>query len=488
MIGHSIPEYIFIRISIFLLRSVAPLSIAELAGSLYAGEWLFSRWLGYYAVAETAFYALVYLPRTWYMQKAAVHPTQLSREEREALFAKCFDQTKDADLAVGWFLGSSPEHIRRDNFVEWLLWALFSSRRDEFDEEWTEELEGYVQSLERLLGRRLEEGSNDEVRCMKVSMDAVISLHRPLVWYLIVGAVDFFTTVYLATHGFRHYAARRWYIYFPIRLHSIFATQSPDPNLPYWYRPHTSKTKRPVLFLHGIGIGLWPYLPFFKELTDLDPEVGVIAIEILPISMRISPPPLARETMLQALTTILDAHGFADFVVCGHSYGTVVAAHILRSPALSARVSGCVLVDPIPFLLHLPAVAHNFVYRKPHRANEWQLWYFASRDADVARALGRHFFWAENVLWKEDIAGLPVGVVLSECDQIVDAQEVRRYLTGEDEPEMQWKSNDGMLEVLWYPKLDHAQVFDSATDRRPLVQMVERLTVCRGSEGDETIG
>ena len=42
-----------------------------------------------------------------------------------------------------------------------------------------------VQSLERLLGRKLEEGSNDEVRCMKVSMDAVISLHRPLVWYLV---------------------------------------------------------------------------------------------------------------------------------------------------------------------------------------------------------------------------------------------------------------------------------------------------------------
>lgn len=72
MIGHSSPEYIFIRISIFLLRSVAPLSIAELAGSLYAGEWLFSRWLGCYAVAETAFYALVYLPRTWYMQKVSI--------------------------------------------------------------------------------------------------------------------------------------------------------------------------------------------------------------------------------------------------------------------------------------------------------------------------------------------------------------------------------------------------------------------------------
>lgn len=191
--------------------------------------------------------------------------------------------------------------------------------------------------------------------------------------------------------------------------------------------------------------------------------------------MRISPPPLSREAMLEALTELLDAHGFERVVVAAHSYGTVVAAHVMRDPALCARVSAWLLIDPIPFLLHLPAVAYNFVYRAPRRANEWQLWYFASRDPDVARALARHFFWAENVLWKEDLVGKDVAVVLSGKDQIVDAAEVRRYLTGEEDAEIEFAWRKDGLEVLYYPELDHSKVFDTKELRRPLVEIVQRF-------------
>lgn len=143
------------------------------------------------------------------------------------------------------------------------------------------------------------------------------------------------------------------------------------------------------------------------------------------------------------------------------------------------------LIDPIPFLLHLPSVAYNFVYRAPRTANEWELWYFASRDADVSRALSRHFFWVENVLWKEELKGRRVGVVLSGADQIVDAEEVRAYLTGVDVEEMtgsgegggemsrQWEK-DG-LEVLFYPDLDHAMVFDTRERRKPMLDIIRRF-------------
>lgn len=30
---------------------------------------------------------------------------------------------------------------------------------------------------------------------------------------------------------------------------------TPAVNVPYWYRPHRSSMKLPVLFLHGIGVG-----------------------------------------------------------------------------------------------------------------------------------------------------------------------------------------------------------------------------------------
>ncbi|KAI0685398.1 Alpha/Beta hydrolase protein [Cytidiella melzeri] len=475
MLGHSLPEYVFIRTCILALRLIAPLSGMYLCASGRLGYWLWSRWLGYYAAAEVAFYLGVYLPRSFFMQQAAQHPTPFTRAEREALFAKCFATMRDAELATGWFHFSEPDTIRRDNVVEWVLWALFSSSRDAYLDEWKEEIESYVKAVERLLGRKLEEGMNDRVKCMKVTLDPVIACHRPLLWYIIVSIVDSITAVLLSYRGFRHYTLWSWYRYFPPRLLSLFSEPSPHPRISYWYRPHRSTTKHPILFIHGIGIGLWPYTPFLAEIVVRDPDVGIIAVENLPISMRISPPPMTRAEMLEALAAVLRAHAFESYVVCGHSYGTVVAAHMMREPTFSARVAGWILVDPIPFLLHQPSVAYNFVYREPKTANEWQLWYFASRDPDIARALARNFFWAENILWKDDLKGRKVGVSLVERDQIVDAESVRKYLTDEDTPSDLWVSEDKQLEVLWYRDLDHAQVFDDHAPRKLLDDVLARF-------------
>ncbi|KAH9848920.1 Alpha/Beta hydrolase protein [Lenzites betulinus] len=474
MIGDSIPEYIFIRTCIFALRLVAPLSIFYTCANLYYGQFILSRWLGLYAGAEAAFYLFVYLPRCKVLQKSAIHPPLIPREEREALFAKCFARVSHSEMASGWFFSAPSDGIKRENVIEWLLWALFGSHRDGIQEEWVEELQGYVRKMEVLLGRELEQGWDETVRCMRVSLDPVVTVHRPLVWYIIVGLVDTITAIIMKHRGFQHFTSKRYATCFPPRVFTAFSSKAPHPDLVYWLRPHRSTTKDPILFLHGIGIGLWPYTPFFADLMEADPDVGIIAVESLSICMHISPPPLSRPEMLEAITTLLDTHGFKRVVVVGHSYGTVVAAHMLREPALCSRVSAWLLVDPIPFLLHLPPVAYNFVYRQPRKANEWQLWYFASRDPDVARALARNFFWAENVLWKEDLEGKKVAVVLCGKDQIVDANEVRRYLTGDEgEVEFLWEENG--LEVLYYPDLDHAMVFDTKETRRPLVDVLRRF-------------
>lgn len=193
----------------------------------------------------------------------------------------------------------------------------------------------------------------------------------------------------------------------------------------------------------------------------------------MPISMHMTGPPLPRQDTCLAISRILTSLNINRFVVASHSYGTVITTHIFHDPHLSSLVAGTLLVDPIPFLLHLPNVAYNFVYRKPRTANEWELWYFASRDADISRALSRHFFWTENVLWKEELEGKKVGVVLSGEDQIVNAEEVRKYLTGQEEMTQRWEKDD--LEVLFYPGLDHAMVFDTKERRKPLLAILHRF-------------
>ena len=101
------------------------------------------------------------------------------------------------------------------------------------------------------------------------------------------------------------------------------------------------------------------------------------------------------------------------------------------------------------------------------------MWYFASRDADIARALGRHFYWFENVLFREELEGKKVAVSVAGQDQIIDGPGVRKYLTGGEEEQPYWEK-DG-LEVLWHPELDHATVFDTVERRKTLLDVVARF-------------
>ena len=194
--------------------------------------------------------------------------------------------------------------------------------------------------------------------------------------------------------------------------------------------------------------------------------------------MRITSPPLSRPLFCSKVERILSHQHIAHFVLVGHSYGTALSTHLLHDPLLRPRISSLLLIDPIPFLLHLPTVAYNFVYRTPRTANEWQLWYFASRDMGIAHALARHFFWAENILWKEELKGLPCGIVLAGQDSILDAKEVWRYLTGHSEAvamEGEW-TQSGMT-VRWFEGLDHSQVFHTRERREPMIKLLQRFVL-----------
>ncbi len=95
----------------------------------------------------------------------------------------------------------------------------------------------------------------------------------------------------------------------------------------------------------------------------------------------------------------------------------------------------------------------------------------------VSHTLFRRFFWSENILWKEDIGDRRVTVVLGGKDLIVDTETVKSYLTDdgsgkEGRKEGMWKGSG--LDVLWYPQLDHAQVFDKKTTRKQLVDVTRR--------------
>ncbi len=146
-----------------------------------------------------------------------------------------------------------------------------------------------------------------------------------LVMLQIVFFVDNITHLSMLYHGFKYHRTSiiRFPTVFPLRPLTLLTTKrSPVKMLSYWLRPHTSKTKLPIVFLHGIGIGLWPYVNFLAALNNQgndDGDVGIIAIEILPISFRITHSALGKEEMCRQIENMLLHYGFESFVLVTHS-------------------------------------------------------------------------------------------------------------------------------------------------------------------------
>ncbi|KAK3689551.1 hypothetical protein B0T22DRAFT_408616 [Podospora appendiculata] len=545
MLDHSTWTYLEIRAVIILLQ-YTPLLEALLLGTLLAvrttssspGPLLTYAIYGLTALLglELVFYVTYHRPHKARLLTIADYPPPLSREDRAALWARCSANVLDWEHYLRmWFLDADMAEIKRDNVRDFLLWAFFdrdSAHLDGGSSDLELEVQSYVDKVETLLGRPIAPGRGS-ASAFRLTIDDVDIRYRSVVWYAIVSLVDFITHSYLAyVEGYSYYHPsprpaptatatetkphKNSLTVFPPRVQQALThplrtarrLRSASTEMGYWFRPHRSTTRLPVVFIHGIGIGLWPYTKFLGELdaataNDDGEQVGVIALEVLSMSMRLTAPPLSQHDFVTHVTTILAQHGAAwdRFVLVSHSYGSVLTTHMLKAPAMAPRVRGVVLVDPVSVLLHLPDVAFNFTRRAPRTANEWQLWYFASMDMGVAEGLGRHFFWRENIIWKDELlaGGRKVVACLSGRDLIVDTQSVGRYLAcegdlkdGRDKDQTtinetfdgrpgdvaatyrRCVGQDG-LEVLWFPKLDHAQVFDSREHRRLVTDAIGRL-------------
>lgn len=221
-------------------------------------------------------------------------------------------------------------------------------------------------------------------------------------------------------HHFHHYRASitRFFDVFPLRPQSLLEIhRSPAKNLTYWYRPHTSREELPILFLHGIGVGLYPYMEFLKELNQgrraEDGVIGILAVEMLSISSRITSPLPRKQEMCRQLRTILQHHGFERYVLVSHSYvyaslsrsntnvalryGSVISTHLLKMPELASMIASVILVDPVSILLHQPDVAYNFVRHSPNLSYKNELhWLTVKPDCTQTQARQR---MASVVLW-----------------------------------------------------------------------------------------
>lgn len=122
---------------------------------------------------------------------------------------------------------------------------------------------GQTEMIEVRYQHRLERGFNPDIEPIRMTLEPLKIIHRPLALYMAIAFVPrMLGELYLAMLGFTK-----------LRLH--------ETN--YWYRPATSPgAKLPLVFFHGVGPGVCAYGGLVSRLAD---DRSAVLVEIPHIAM-----------------------------------------------------------------------------------------------------------------------------------------------------------------------------------------------------------
>lgn len=343
---------------------------------------------------------------------------------------------KSRDRAEKWPLARLRE-LRQGNVHEWVAWAFFNCSTEDIPRARSQEAEELTNEIINWMEVRLLPGYNPEAVAMRLTMDPIPSAHRPLIYYGVTQAIfSQIINFQLKRLSFRNY----W-----------------SGTLFYWHKPGTPMTDGsvnpnllPIVFCHGLGVNVLPYLPFLKEMMEKFSDRSFFLISLPHISMRIKEEVPSSTEMVACLSDMLGSWGHASAHFVGHSFGSLPLAWMARKAP--SFVSMMTFIDPVCFLLVKPDVCYNFMYRRPSDPTQLLINYFLAKELYIAHSLSRNFFWHQNQLWPEELPG-PTLVVLSGRDSIVPAHSVRRYLTFYKQ-----HHNLASLKVLWFPDMGHGEI------------------------------
>ncbi|KAJ9048581.1 hypothetical protein DSO57_1033644 [Entomophthora muscae] len=300
-----------------------------------------------------------------------------------------------------WLLEKPKGETYQEHFSEWISWLMFDREEESLTSEeqvqlqrvLTEFCQGLKKSPKPLLHKP---------KCMRPSLDIFPIQPKPLVAYLGIKCINALTYLTLRHLGFHRYS---------------------EDGLSYWHCSGNS-SEPPIIFIHGLGIGLFPYLEKIRRLRNHS-DKSIFLLELPHISMEIYHNILNHDQTLAAIDSLFKRHSLYKVSLVAHSYGTLIASWLIQHRQhLLHKVT---LLDPICFNMWESTLVTNFLYAKPFAFSHEMAQFFVAQDPLISHTLTKEIYWYESVLFPQDIH-VPTNIFLSSQDWVVDAAACADYL------------------------------------------------------------
>jgi pimeloyl-ACP methyl ester carboxylesterase len=233
------------------------------------------------------------------------------------------------------------------------------------------------------------------------------------------------------------------------------------------------RSQVPILFCHGVGLGLAPYVPLIQRLAATGRPV--IALEFKHLAMRWTRRVPTVEEVADSLVALLGALGVERCDAVGHSFGTFYLSRLLRTRPDLVRTAS--LLDPVCCCMWTGDLISNFVYR-PHASRTGLTTWLIARDLHTAASVSRNFFWTDYNMWPD---ALPYRTLLAvgERDDLVPIAHVAATVAAD-------RHSGGRVTLVSHPDKAHADVvFDPRWQARVLGEALAQM--CAADEDDAAV-
>eukprot|EP00887_Chlorella_sp_A99_P005457 scaffold1.g5457.t1 len=364
----------------------------------------------------------------------------------------------------GWFHVDDARAVRRDNFLRLAARELCER-----------ELEG------------LSPGHRTELERLAPGFDPALApvtrapayRHKPLVGYLWVELLTGCACASLAWLGFRRRAACGGRFHYWLRPPGGRPPAAPPGGAGAGPTAACGGPPRglPLVFLHGVGLGLVGYAGAPFELVRHFGDRPILIMEMRHISGLICHDVVTYDELAGACLEALAAHGFHAAAFLAHSYGTLTLSRLAQTAPRA--VAAAAWVDPVCLLSCWPALIPGYLLngRRPPLAalraaahNPLVLAVKATTSAfyldwGIARTLGCGG-WRGYQLWPEDLPARSL-VALAERDDLMTARLAVQQLQRARHP----------AQVIFAEELPHAGlVVDPAWRARVFGALAELLS------------
>lgn len=459
-------KYIFAQSIVLPLRAIAPISLLAFSALTCDYHYLITAHarsfsqvaLLCYTAAEISFY--IWFRNTLRRLQVRQMPPKQSRTRQLEIWKGIKENAVGNEnpyaFLKAWFSVESLSQISRCDLKQWLAWALFDRQLDEIvsydDKAFIDEI---IVDGEKEFSIVI---PNQKVAflpdVMRLNIDPVQAQHRPLVYYAVTALMSFGSELILMQAGFRRYTVGP-INYWLLRgddhphdvSHAIAKSSSWSPSTFFasqQFNQHESNNSTsssqsqlepPLVFVHGVGIGVAGYLPFLLQLkkrlhryvcNGIEHHRTILLLELPHVSMRLDVDIVPRMDEIAECTAIAMARlNLPAALWVAHSLGTFVFAAINRlQPQL---VAGVVMIDPVCFLLYEADLLRNFCYRQPKSPMQIIQHYHISRELSISYFFHRHFWWHECVQFPKDLPQKSL-IYISEFDDIYNTGRVIAHL------------------------------------------------------------